>query len=226
MAKVITFSRYFPKTHPRSGEPTYFVEQILNQMKIDYKSEFYLINLFALNHINISAGKLTTNDLVEFQNSLAYDVEGLKHHTIRNGNRFIKGEYFSPRVWSKSAYNSPQIIFLHDTEVKKATPVQICSFFYDGAYTSTQVGILKDTVLTKYYRYGLLTGSNKIEFVYAYHMLSIPCVKITDCNIYKNDGLSLDDFTNWFIPSKKCKELEKSHEFKGQIICWSEDVNY
>jgi hypothetical protein len=28
MAKVITFSRFFPAYHPRKGEPTYFVEKI------------------------------------------------------------------------------------------------------------------------------------------------------------------------------------------------------
>ncbi len=185
-----------------------------------------MINLFALNHINISAGKLTTNDLVEFQNSLAYNIEGLKHHTIRNSNRFTQGEWFSPRVWSKSAYNSPQIIFWHDTEVKKVMEVQMCSFFYNGIYDCTQLGFLKNNIVNKWYRFHIIYESNKIEFDKAYNSENYEAWRIPDCEIYKNDGLSLEDFIDWFIPSRKCKEVEKSYFFDGQIICWSEDVNY
>ena len=30
MSRVMTFSRVFPSYHPRKGDPTYFVEAILN----------------------------------------------------------------------------------------------------------------------------------------------------------------------------------------------------
>ena len=36
--------------------------------------------------------------------------------------------------------------------------------------------------------------------------------------ISDNDGLSSDDFLNWFPANGK--------EFKGQIICWNENINY
>lgn len=32
-------SRYFPATHPRKGEPTYFVEKFLSSINIDYTDE-------------------------------------------------------------------------------------------------------------------------------------------------------------------------------------------
>ena len=32
MSKVITFSREFPKYHPKAGQPTFFVEQIYNSL--------------------------------------------------------------------------------------------------------------------------------------------------------------------------------------------------
>jgi len=34
MSKVITFSRVFPKYHPKAGQPTYFVEKILAKAKV------------------------------------------------------------------------------------------------------------------------------------------------------------------------------------------------
>lgn len=119
MAKVTTFSRCFPKYHPRSGEATYFVEQILNQRGIDFKSKEYLEQLFFLNQKNILNKKLTYEDLICFQKSLNAWSDGIKHHTIRNGFRYKQGEYFSPRVWSKNPYNSPQIIFLPLTIIEK-----------------------------------------------------------------------------------------------------------
>ena len=41
MARIITFSRTFPAYHPKAGEPTYFVEMILNDLGIDFRSWFY-----------------------------------------------------------------------------------------------------------------------------------------------------------------------------------------
>lgn len=44
-------------------------------------------------------------------NSVGLDdtISDQKHHTIRAGNRFKTGDYFSPRVWSGSPYNSKQL---------------------------------------------------------------------------------------------------------------------
>lgn len=38
----------------------------------------------------------------------------------------------------------------------------------------------------------------------------------------KNDGLSYDDFVNWFNIHPKKKE----QVFRGQIICWNPDIDY
>ncbi len=42
-------------------------------------------------------------------------------------------------------------------------------------------------------------------------------IDVTSSNIPKNDGLSVDDFLEWFPVGKP---------FKGQIICWSNEVEY
>lgn len=101
MSRVITFSRYFPAYHPKKGQPTYFVEQLLN---------------------SIGWYEIMGNDTafeVGFLDSLDLDIEGLKHHTIRAGNRWKVGDTFSPRVWSGKPYNSPQIIIAPDIEIVK-----------------------------------------------------------------------------------------------------------
>ena len=37
----------------------------------------------------------------------------------------------------------------------------------------------------------------------------------------KNDGLEFNDMVNWFMPN-----YDKPKEFKGQIICWNENIEY
>lgn len=97
MSKVITFSRYFQKSHPQAGEPTFFVEKILNSL-----------NLTDLNK----------NPLPDLNDFFIVLGDG-KHHTIRSGNRFKAGDKFSPRVWSGKPYASKQIAIAPDIEVKK-----------------------------------------------------------------------------------------------------------
>lgn len=97
MAKVRTFSRRFPATHPRKGQPTYFVEGFLNSIGVTKASEL-LPGVHAI-----------VNDFAIIDKSLA------KHHTIRAGKHFKAGDFFSPRVWSESPYYSPQIKLAPDT---------------------------------------------------------------------------------------------------------------
>lgn len=103
MAKVITFSRKFPTTHPRKGEPTYFVEQILNSLlrvqEIDVHKIDSILNYTLLNQFGLKCG--------------------IKKHTIRGGHRFKTGDYFSPRVWSGKPYCSPQITLIPDLKIQK-----------------------------------------------------------------------------------------------------------
>lgn len=39
----------------------------------------------------------------------------------------------------------------------------------------------------------------------------------------KNDGLTTEDFMNWFCKNKKSRQGDS---FSGQIICWNENINY
>jgi len=117
MAKVITFSRVFPSYHPRAGEPTHFVEAIINSLYRFLPAPKEAVKLY---------------DDPKFQSIRA------KHHTIRAGHRFKAGDWFSPRVWSGKPYNSKQIIFAPDTEVKKTWDFEICGF---GAFNDAIITI-------------------------------------------------------------------------------------
>jgi hypothetical protein len=106
MSKVITFSRVFPKYHPKAGQPTYFVEKV-------YKSLFIM--------------KCVPPELaIDFNFAVMNDDNyKAKHHTIRNGNKWKVGDKFSPRVWSGKPYNSKQIILADDVEIKQIYKVRI-----------------------------------------------------------------------------------------------------
>lgn len=129
MSKVITFSR---KSKHITGldNRTFFVEKILNTIGVDYKSEKYLEKLKTLNKTNLEKGKLSNLDLILFQDSLVVeqvysDHPVKKSQTIRKGHRWKAGEYFSPRVWSRKPYTSPQIIFFDDLFITKTNIVRI-----------------------------------------------------------------------------------------------------
>lgn len=120
MSKVITFSRHFPAYHPKKGQPTYFVEQVLNSIGIKTASQL----LPGVHEI--------INGFMMLDSNLA------KHHTIRAGHRFKVGDKFSPRVWSGKPYNSKQIIIAPDIEIVKTWGIVINSWKdirIDGAPT-------------------------------------------------------------------------------------------
>lgn len=96
--KVITFSRNFPATHPRKAQPTYFVEKIVRGLHQQG------IKPFDVN--------------CDFSEEIYYIAEP-KNHTIRAGNRWKEGEWFSPRVWSGKPYCSKQIQFAPPIQIKK-----------------------------------------------------------------------------------------------------------
>ena len=103
MSKLITFSRHFQKSHPKAGQPTFFVEKILNSLGL---TDLNQKPIDELNDFFIIAG------------------DG-KHHTIRGGNRFKVGDKFSPRVWSAKPYASKQIVIGPDIEIKKIYNVRV-----------------------------------------------------------------------------------------------------
>lgn len=47
MSRVITFSRFFPKTHPKAGNPTFFVEKFWKGLQqIGYSEPCYFLSEF------------------------------------------------------------------------------------------------------------------------------------------------------------------------------------
>jgi hypothetical protein len=99
MSKVITFSRVFPKYHPKAGQPTGFIEKIFHSIYKDKPSMFF----------DAKPGDIWLDP----------HLTGAKHHTIRNGNRWKVGDKFSPRVWSGKPYASKQITIAEDIEIKQ-----------------------------------------------------------------------------------------------------------
>jgi hypothetical protein len=115
MARVITFSRYFPSYHPKAGESTYFVEKFWNSIYDDL-------------------GVIPFELARELK---AVDCDESKHHTIREGKRFKAGDYFSPRVWSGKPYASKQIKIAHDIKIRKVWDFELT--FDDLFYISKEL---------------------------------------------------------------------------------------
>jgi hypothetical protein len=173
MSKVITFSLKFPSYHIECGKPTYFVEQILNHLKIEYLDDNYLQKLLILNDKNIQLGKLSFEDVETFFIGLK-DVQGNKLHTIRGGNRFKVNEMFSPRVWSGKPYKSPQIIFWDDIKIENVWDFEISPI-------QQMLPLDPNTVISVNHRY-LYT--------------EIDTEKLRE--LANNDGLKLSEMLRWF----------------------------
>lgn len=175
--KVLTFSRFFPKGHPKAGERTYFVEKV-------WKS-IWDAHLGSNNPLYPWWEKYD-EAFPQWKNG--FDVnENIhthhpKHHTIRVGNRWKAGDMAILRVWSDKPYRSKQIEFAQ-VEIKKVWNIEVCEFWF--------------------------IDNNIMEHIQVKELA-------------KNDGLLYTDFINWFnIHPKK-----QGTVFKGQIICWSDKLNY
>ena len=106
MSKVRTFSRYFPKEHPKAGQPTFFVEKIykcLYLMKVVPKEIVESFNFGIMNDKKVSP----------------------KLHTIRKGKHFKDGDLFSPRIWTDKPYCSKQISIAADIKLEKVFDFKI-----------------------------------------------------------------------------------------------------
>lgn len=170
--KVLTFSKAFPKGHPKAGQRTHFVEQILNLVMP--RGENGIINKDDI-----------APEILPFINDFVLlDGAARKHHTIRAGSRWKVGDMASLRIWSGKPYRSKQIEFAQ-VEVKRVWPVTI---------------IIDDI-------FNPICSGDKI----------LPAGLVA-----RNDGLESDDFVNWFKGHPK-KEVVI---FTGQIICWSDAIDY
>lgn len=179
MSKVLTFSRFFPKLHPKEGKPTYFVEKI-------YASIGLVSDNYAKHFQNDSPDFIETEEKSIFP----------KHHTIRAGNNWKAGDWFSPRVWSGKPYASKQIQFTPELQVKKVFNFQL---FYPKKSTITCMA------RGLYHRIDGFARKSK-------HLSEVA----------KNDGLHIDEFIYWFARPG----IMKNDFFEGQIICWNEHIDY
>lgn len=108
MSRVIIFSRIFQKNHPRAGEPTWFVEKVIESLVADGTCEI-------------------TDDQLKFISPMNFTKFQVwpKWHTIRSGNRWKVGDRFSPRCWSGKPYASKQVAIAPDIEIKQLFYIEI-----------------------------------------------------------------------------------------------------
>jgi len=171
MSRLIMFSRVFPKGNVKEGKPTFFPEGIWTFLLGKGMPDVYD---FAGNYMRECDVK-----------DIDLDTSKLKLHTIRKGNRWKVGDWFSPRVWSGKPYRSKTVALYHDMQVKQVFEIEIkdSRITIEGQYFGSYVD-------------GAFTDN--IE------------------KLAENDCLSLYEFVHWF----------GNKHFKGQIICWSENVKY
>ncbi len=151
--RVITFSRFFPTYHPRKGEETFFVEKILNGVAEKMPSGIVDLNLLK-NEV-----KGIINDFV-----LLCSSDDIKSHTIRAGNRWKVGDYFSPRVWSGKPYASKQIEIAPPIEIKKIWTFEVKGkdYILEGNKDCDWIEIAKNDGLSDDdFEYWFMTGKGK-----------------------------------------------------------------
>lgn len=123
--RVITFSRTFFVKHPRKGEETFFVEKIWKGLKTgNHRDGEYTI--LSKHQRLMKDGHWQLPHL--WRDKMCDDSFHAKHHTIRAGNRWKVGDFFSPRIWSGKPYASKQIQFAPPIEIKKIWHISFDNF--------------------------------------------------------------------------------------------------
>lgn len=150
---VLTVSRHFPATHKRKGEPTNFVEKILENDSIE---------------ITIP------NQAPEFLNFYRHNYTP-KLHTIRSNYQ----------LWAKRI-----------NEVQEGKAILSLRFWSGKPYNSKQVEF---AVLDKDSGCGIqdliFLNRNILDPIIA---INSDCLELDINDLYENDGLSFNDFKEWF----------------------------
>lgn len=124
-----------------------------------------------------------------------------KRHTIRKGHRWKPGDVFSPRFWAGSPYRSKQVAICADVMVKATYDFCIepsgDMLAYYAANNTPEAALWP------------LGDANRM-FINGVQIDGVTALKLAE-----NDGLLLPDFLAW-LPA----------EFDGQIVCWSDMVEY
>lgn len=139
MSRVITFRRTFPAYHPKAGEQTMFIQKFWKSFYIEGEGTPEEFHPYVDATLGLT-GELPGNSYEEKQ--AFWKALQPKYHTIRAGHRWKVGDWFSPRVWSGKPYNSKQIQFAPDIQIKKVWDFKTdgCDFFVNDllvAYASS-----------------------------------------------------------------------------------------
>jgi len=135
--------------------------------------------------------------LEKFWQSLTPNIKP-KKHTIRNHKRPLKvGEYINPHCWAGKPYNKTEEGFW---QIKFAPDIEVKTRweFEYKIIPKQSIWLVKNVEVS-------------VCDSYMQQWVNSEAVK----TIAANDGLSLTDFCNWF-----------PKPFTGQIICWSDNVQY
>jgi hypothetical protein len=83
-------------------------------------------------------------------------------------------------------------------------------------YQSKQIIIAHDIEIKKVWDIEIWRGSRNLSVAINIEGINymVPWVDVAE-----NDGLTIEDFESWF-------NLKPFQEFKGQIICWNDQINY
>ena len=109
MPRPIMFSQTFPSYHPRSGQPTYFVEKIWK---------------YLADHGDAIAANSLKAELESESQNMDREIFP-KSHTIRGGHRWKENQKFSPRIWYGAPYRSKQIIIACDLLIRQVWDILI-----------------------------------------------------------------------------------------------------
>jgi len=131
--KVITFSEKFPAYHPQAGEKTFFAEKIWKGLPIE--GEYTIWSKYPR---LMKSGEWQVPHL--WRDMMLDKKFTPKYHTIRAGQRWKAGDWFSPRVWSAKPYASKQIEFAPQLQIKKTFGFEMhpflwfdeCEYFING----------------------------------------------------------------------------------------------
>jgi hypothetical protein len=138
MARVINFSRQYPKHHSLFGESTFFVEKLFESFYGSSVSDFLKKEDWAF-QAQIAPLNPTKDakSIGKFIESISRNEKEIhpKLHTIREGNNWKVGDYFSPRVWSEKPYRSGQIILAPDQKIVKTWKFE---YAYNGYFLNEE----------------------------------------------------------------------------------------
>ncbi len=174
MSKLLPFSRFFPTKHLKAGQPTFFVEKILNNLSHEgiWSDIYSMSDLMSLNQKALEDGKLTEQQLIDFNKSLCIQenmTPYAKDATIRGAGRFKVGDSFTPVVWSGRPYHSPIIRFTADIKIISVVDVAL--------------DFEKQLMMVNHHNYDS-----------HWQRYALP-------NLAALDGLQTEDFKNWFRKS-------------------------